>query len=491
MFFVAISQSEAFSKLSNPLFLSLKSYEIRKTAKSKMVFSGVCPIKYNWTKAYLLRPIDNIISHPDVLRKRPFRPSYDSVLFPDSFVVSMFCFMTLLFLARCTSHFMFAPVRLLSHLESRTYQISRVQKNIVIQAQKIFALSKATHQRKHLIPNLESKCRLCLSDKTVVQSIFQCESKETTDTLVDKIFECTAIMLSKDFDFPSPICEDCALKLDEFLLFRAKCLRSNEIYRFNKLHKSRLFSGGARLQSNGYKEKDCKEPEPADNKEEEPKTDQVDKDTIGTSSSSDETNITTIKTQLPLISCVLVETEAADNLTDCNEKPDKPFQMDDIDTPDMLVISETEATMKSEPLLSTDSIQAKEEKLVIDGFTFPLGTVKELECFERRIQACTETKTQFITLLRSLKTHDTSLSDTYQRLFTDALTIHYNYDGISPKYNKRSLKSLSIFTECMPAAWNDHMDANMVREAIIEAVKKSHNRYNQCSHRKRTRQVYF
>uniref|UniRef100_A0A2Y9D1N2 ZAD domain-containing protein n=1 Tax=Anopheles funestus TaxID=62324 RepID=A0A2Y9D1N2_ANOFN len=95
--------------------------------------------------------------------------------------------------------------------------------------------------KKHLIPNLERKCRLCLSDKEIVQSIFQSEnSKETTDTLVEKIFECTAIMLSKDYDFPSPICEDCALKLDEFLLFRTKCLRSNEIYRFNRLHKQRL-----------------------------------------------------------------------------------------------------------------------------------------------------------------------------------------------------------------------------------------------------------
>lgn len=52
--------------------------------------------------------------------------------------------------------------------------------------------------RKHLIPNLESKCRLCLSDKAIVQSIFECDSKETTDTLVDKIFECTAIMVITD-----------------------------------------------------------------------------------------------------------------------------------------------------------------------------------------------------------------------------------------------------------------------------------------------------
>lgn len=68
--------------------------------------------------------------------------------------------------------------------------------------------------------------------------------------LISKAFQ---LQLSKDFDFPSPICEDCAIKLDEFLLFRAKCLRSNEIYRFNKLHKARLFSAGPKApqQSNG------------------------------------------------------------------------------------------------------------------------------------------------------------------------------------------------------------------------------------------------
>ncbi|EAT46943.1 AAEL001911-PA [Aedes aegypti] len=43
-----------------------------------MIPCVVPPLKYKWTKAYLLRPIDNIISHPDALRKRPFRPSFES-----------------------------------------------------------------------------------------------------------------------------------------------------------------------------------------------------------------------------------------------------------------------------------------------------------------------------------------------------------------------------------------------------------------------------
>ncbi|XP_065091056.1 uncharacterized protein LOC135712020 [Ochlerotatus camptorhynchus] len=351
--------------------------------------------------------------------------------------------------------------------------------------------------KKHLIPNLESKCRLCLSDKAIVQSIFECESKETTDTLVDKIFECTAIMLSKDFDFPSPICEDCALKLDEFLVFRAKCLRSNEIYRFNKMHKSRLVSGALKSQQiNGNIPMEAqdgkKDREPPDDHKQliEPKEDQTDKDVIVTSSSSDGANVTVISnSELPGIVCIPTKDDVGDeNPLECNGNNPETSELDGRKSTDFSVIDDGEvlATTMSEPLLPVKiTPRPKFITNAIEGMRFPLETVEELDCLERRIRTCSVTKEKFITLLKSLKTHDTSLSDTYQRLFTDALMIHYNYDGISPKYNKRPLKSLSIFTECMPAAWNDHLDANMVREAIIEAVKKSHNRYNQCSHRKR------
>ncbi|XP_055642889.1 uncharacterized protein LOC129779436 [Toxorhynchites rutilus septentrionalis] len=346
--------------------------------------------------------------------------------------------------------------------------------------------------KKHLIPNLESKCRLCLSDKEIVQSIFRCETKETTDTLVEKIFECTAIMLSKDFDFPSPICEDCALKLDEFLLFRAKCLRSNEIYRFNKLHKPRLLNGGAKPDATGDGRDGKKDPEPPDHKDD-PKEDQGDRDVIATSSSSDGANVTVINYELPSTDSVQQQQVIDETkITECNGKSEDIVETDGRKSTDLWLIDSTEATTMSEPLRTVEcSEHERSLKDVIEGIVFPIGTVKELDHLEHCIRTCPLAREKFITLLRSLKTHDTSLSDTYQRLFTDVLMIHYNYDGISPKYNKRPLKSLSIFTECMLAAWNDHMDANSVREAIIEAVKKSHNRYNQCNHRKRSRQVYL
>ncbi|KAL9707388.1 hypothetical protein quinque_010906 [Culex quinquefasciatus] len=350
--------------------------------------------------------------------------------------------------------------------------------------------------KKHLIPNLESKCRLCLSDKAIVQSIFQCESKETTDTLVEKIFECTAIMLSKDFDFPSPICEDCAIKLDEFLLFRAKCLRSNEIYRFNKLHKARLFSAGPKapqqsngsvggLDGDGEGPKEHKPPDesPKDQQRHSlpvtpqlviPEEQQVDKEAvvITTSSSSEGANVT-------VVTDVIQE--------EFNGKDEETVTLDGRKSTDLSVIDDADVTTVSEPLPSRSTPRPITD--AVAGFTFPLASVEDMDALERRVRTCPPSRDRFITLLKTLKTHDTSLSDTYQRIFTDALLIHYNYDGISPKYNKRPLKNLAIFTDCMLAAWDDHMDAAMVREAIIEAVKKSHNRYNQCYHRKRARQT--
>ncbi|XP_053663380.1 uncharacterized protein LOC128712515 [Anopheles marshallii] len=413
--------------------------------------------------------------------------------------------------------------------------------------------------KKHLIPNLERKCRLCLSDKSeIVQSIFQSEnSKETTDTLVEKIFECTAIMLSKDFDFPSPICEDCALKLDEFLLFRTKCLRSNEIYRFNRLHKQRLLFTRKPLQEDVSSVAGDKPDTESTGSTDEP-------DGVGTveevvaplaypipsvviaeaSASSSSDSRTVIEAdQLGTEAVPVTEDEAEmgstlqNGLTEAEEE--SPMQQQDrdvecngnhqgsssgLDEPDdacipkrkpppdpddsestsrlspapvVLLMDETDTTVSETedveevillPAELLNPCAAGEEQMEdIESVKFPIETIEQLEQLERLVRSSDTARERYINILRRLKTHDTSLSDTYQRLFADRLLIHYNYDGISPKYNKRPLKTLLLFTDCMAVAWEDHMDVGRIREAVIEAVRKSHNRYNQFNHRKRAR----
>uniref|UniRef100_A0A182TUI1 ZAD domain-containing protein n=1 Tax=Anopheles melas TaxID=34690 RepID=A0A182TUI1_9DIPT len=427
--------------------------------------------------------------------------------------------------------------------------------------------------RKHLIPNLERKCRLCLSDKEIVQSIFQSDnSKETTDTLVEKIFECTAIMLSKDYDYPSPICEDCALKLDEFLLFRTKCLRSNEIYRFNRLHKQRLLftrkpittedSGGIpceKLDSEStastdepdvtggvggdvYPNEEITIPLPysvpavviaeasGSSSSDSRTVIEQERCTIEGDPEQDHSSIVTLTlqngeeevTESPSIQHQ--QHQQQENETGCNgnhqgsassglDEPEdeqiprwkKPPDPDDSEStgrlspaPVVLLVDETDTTISeaedveevillpAELLDPSATIDDELERVeMIGDVKFPIETIEQLDQLERLVRTCDTARERYITRLRRLKTHDTSLCDTYQRLFADRLLIHYNYDGISPKYNKRPLKTLLLFTECMAVAWEDHMDAGRVREAVIEAVRKSHNRYNQYNHRKR------
>uniref|UniRef100_A0A182PZU9 ZAD domain-containing protein n=1 Tax=Anopheles farauti TaxID=69004 RepID=A0A182PZU9_9DIPT len=369
-----------------------------------------------------------------------------------------------------------------------------------------------------MIPNLERKCRLCLSDKEIVQSIFQAEnSKETTDTLVEKIFECTAIMLSKDYDFPSPICEDCALKLDEFLLFRTKCLRSNEIYRFNRLHKQRLLFGrkplakddaaGAKPDTestaSGEEPEDAPVPviqvipavvvgEVSASSSSDSRTvidaEQIagatevivageDESTMASTLPNGATGVEESALEEPLLAqeCNGNHLEPTDELEPEQEQDNEqlpewkpPPDPDDSEStsrlspaPVVLLMDETETTISEiedgEEIILLSHQQtsaANEDDLPLEefeGINFPIETVEDLEHLERLIRTCDAARERYINILRRLKTHDTSLSDTYQRLFADRLLIHYNYDGISPKYNKRPLKTLLLFTECMAA----------------------------------------
>uniref|UniRef100_A0A182J6I0 DUF4806 domain-containing protein n=2 Tax=Anopheles atroparvus TaxID=41427 RepID=A0A182J6I0_ANOAO len=193
-------------------------------------------------------------------------------------------------------------------------------------------------------------------------------------------------------------------------------------------------------------------------------------------------------------------------------KPPDPDDSEDTSrlspAPVVLLVDETDTTVSESedveelvlPLSEPINPDAVDDALVasVGEVRFPLETVEQLEQLERLVRDSSDARERYITVLRQLKTHNTSLSETYQRLFADKLLIHYNYDGISPKYNKRPLKTLQLFTDCMAgmstisrsgqqqrvAAWEDHMDGARVKDAVIEAVRKSHNRYNQYNRRK-------
>ncbi|KFB47811.1 hypothetical protein ZHAS_00015767 [Anopheles sinensis] len=500
---------------------------------------GACPppLRYEWTKAYPARPKDNLIVHPDIHRQRPFRPSYDMEGEP-----KMDCLLDWSYARQWqieATAFRETTQKLVPEKKPKkkipVYPSARP--NPASTSKQRFTMKKFQNvpskvdtrgtlhpSKKHLIPNLESKCRLCLSDKAIVQCIFQSEnSKEVTDTLVEKIFECTAIMLSKDFDFPSPICEDCAFKLDEFLLFRTKCLRSNEIYRFNRLHKQRFLFGNHRAQANERKppvddssggSEQGDHPEPTTIAAQEPPSDGTASleyervslpllpiaEVSGSSSSDNHTVIDTDVCQQgnndeaqPVGGEMCMDRQPGQpsdgvDASECNGNhgDDRPEQLVDDDelivrwkppdpddsedgtsrlspAPVVLLVDETDTTVSegedvdelvlplsepAHPATVSDSLLA-----CVGDIQFPVETVEQLEQLEHLVRTSSESRERYIAILRQLKTHNTSLSETYQRLFADRLLIHYNYDGISPKYNKRPLKTLLLFTDCMAGTY--------------------------------------
>uniref|UniRef100_A0A182WGD1 ZAD domain-containing protein n=1 Tax=Anopheles minimus TaxID=112268 RepID=A0A182WGD1_9DIPT len=497
--------------------------------KSNKTISFPTPTRHEWSKTYLARPKNNLVAHRDSLLKQPFRPSYDKDGDP-----TMDCLLdwsyARIWQEEAQDFRLNRTLTERSKLAKKKFPIYSDRKQKMVEPpkerynmkrfQNVAAKCVSHWYRKHLIPNLERKCRLCLSDKEIVQSIFQSEnSKETTDTLVEKIFECTAIMLSKDYDFPSPICEDCALKLDEFLLFRTKCLRSNEIYRFNRLHKQRLLFTRKPLQEDassgaGDKPGDSESTASADEPDgvctvEEvvaplayPIPSVVIAEASASSSSDSRTVIETEQHTTEAVAVMEDEAEMGSTLPngvaeaqevppiqqdgemECNgnhqgsfsgidEAEDEcvpqwkpPPDPDDSEctsrlspAPVVLLLDETDTTVSETedgeevillpPELLDPCGTGEEQMEDIGGVKFPIETIEQLEQLERLVRSCDTARERYINILRRLKTHDTSLSDTYQRLFADRLLIHYNYDGISPKYNKRPLKTLLVFTECM------------------------------------------
>uniref|UniRef100_A0A182QE67 Uncharacterized protein n=1 Tax=Anopheles farauti TaxID=69004 RepID=A0A182QE67_9DIPT len=45
--------------------------------KVRKTVSFATPIRQEWSKAYLVRPKNNLVAHPDSNRKQSFRPSYE------------------------------------------------------------------------------------------------------------------------------------------------------------------------------------------------------------------------------------------------------------------------------------------------------------------------------------------------------------------------------------------------------------------------------
>lgn len=72
-------------------------------------------------------------------------------------------------------------------------------------------------------------CRLCFSDRNLV-ALFPSDA-QPRQFLLDQISHCTGIQIEKVENYPRSICWRCAVALEDFQLFRERCLVHDEIIR--------------------------------------------------------------------------------------------------------------------------------------------------------------------------------------------------------------------------------------------------------------------
>uniref|UniRef100_A0A1B6DF48 Protein krueppel n=1 Tax=Clastoptera arizonana TaxID=38151 RepID=A0A1B6DF48_9HEMI len=79
--------------------------------------------------------------------------------------------------------------------------------------------------------NLEEICRLCLSSKGIMCSIFDLKQGQLFDNLPERITEITTLKVEENDGLPSQICHSCLYNLEQLSEFRDNCLESDSLLR--------------------------------------------------------------------------------------------------------------------------------------------------------------------------------------------------------------------------------------------------------------------
>uniref|UniRef100_A0A182PMZ8 Uncharacterized protein n=1 Tax=Anopheles epiroticus TaxID=199890 RepID=A0A182PMZ8_9DIPT len=78
--------------------------------------------------------------------------------------------------------------------------------------------------------NPETYCRFCFSENEV-EPLFSANGSQASAELLDRIYECIGIKLTRKEYCPSGICWSCTLTLEEFQCFRNRCLKFDALVR--------------------------------------------------------------------------------------------------------------------------------------------------------------------------------------------------------------------------------------------------------------------
>uniref|UniRef100_A0A182Q147 Uncharacterized protein n=1 Tax=Anopheles farauti TaxID=69004 RepID=A0A182Q147_9DIPT len=79
-------------------------------------------------------------------------------------------------------------------------------------------------------PNAESYCRFCFSENEV-EPLFSADGTQASAELLERIYDCIGIRLTKKEYCPSAICWSCTLTMEEFQCFRKRCLKFDALVR--------------------------------------------------------------------------------------------------------------------------------------------------------------------------------------------------------------------------------------------------------------------
>ncbi|XP_058451006.1 modifier of mdg4-like isoform X5 [Malaya genurostris] len=133
-------------------------------------------------------------------------------------------------------------------------------------------------------------------------------------------------------------------------------------------------------------------------------------------------------------------------------------------------------------------------KLFVEGFTFPLATANEVERLERTVQSNPAVRRQYINYLTERKPRHMDIVECFAKFFTDNSMTPYAWNGCkNPRFPRRTMKTMDIFTDCMLEGWRRHgiTSIDSLSESMTKVISKISGRRRSNNYNQRKRVQLF
>ncbi|XP_055594649.1 modifier of mdg4-like isoform X4 [Uranotaenia lowii] len=129
----------------------------------------------------------------------------------------------------------------------------------------------------------------------------------------------------------------------------------------------------------------------------------------------------------------------------------------------------------------------RRERTKVEGFSFPLKTADEIERLEETVQSNEIVRRQYIQHLMERKPRHMDIFECFGKFFTDeAMTLYAWNESKNPRFPRRPMKSMDIFTDCMIEAWTScgvnslEQLADIMQKLVTKiSGRRRSNQYNQ------------